>query len=127
MMERRKASSIFFLATRGTMELTRPADDVFLRHTLQSTPDCVKRLLQTASRSTATSKPSRIKPVRRLVKFGLLISLEAPSDVPHIHDCQGPWNVDLRTPPGPEGSNGSLLDICRGHPGIRIYDLRFAI
>jgi hypothetical protein len=26
--------------------------------------------------------------------------------------------VDLRTPPGPEGSNGSLLDICRGHPGI---------
>jgi len=32
--------------------------------------------------------------------------------------CQGPWNVDLRTPPGPEGSNGSLLDICRGHPGL---------
>src|SRR5208282_2762698 len=30
--------------------------------------------------------------------------------------CQGPWNVDLRTPPGPEGSNGSLLRICRGHP-----------
>jgi hypothetical protein len=29
---------------------------------------------------------------------------------------QGPWNVDLRTPPGPEGSNGSLLRICRGHP-----------
>jgi len=26
--------------------------------------------------------------------------------------------VDLRTPPGPEGSNGSLLRICRGHPGI---------
>ena len=22
---------------------------------------------------------------------------------------QGPWNADLRTPPGPEGSNGSLL------------------
>jgi len=41
--------------------------------------------------------------------------------------CQGPWNVDLRTPPGPEGSNGSLLDICRGHPDIFIYDLRFAI
>jgi len=31
---------------------------------------------------------------------------------------QGPWNVDLRTPPGPEGSNGSLLCICRGHPDI---------
>src|SRR6266480_4287229 len=31
--------------------------------------------------------------------------------------CQGPWNVDLRTPPGPEGSNGSLLRIRRGHPG----------
>ena len=30
---------------------------------------------------------------------------------------QGPWNVDLRTPPGPEGSNGSLLCICRSHPG----------
>src|SRR5437870_3288422 len=30
---------------------------------------------------------------------------------------QGPWTVDLRTPPGPEGSNGSLLCICRGHPG----------
>jgi hypothetical protein len=33
--------------------------------------------------------------------------------------------VDLQTPPGPEGSNGSLLDICRGHPGI--LNLRFAI
>src|SRR5688572_9045634 len=31
---------------------------------------------------------------------------------------QGPWNVDLRTPPGPEGSNGSLLRIRRGHPGF---------
>lgn len=47
--------------------------------------------------------------------------------VQHIHDCQGPWNVDLRTPPGPEGSNGSLLDICRGHPGISIFDFGFAI
>ena len=26
--------------------------------------------------------------------------------------------MDLRTPPGPEGSNGSLLRICRGHPSI---------
>ncbi len=41
--------------------------------------------------------------------------------------CQGPWNVDLRTPPGPEGSNGSLLGICRGHPGILICDLRLGI
>jgi hypothetical protein len=32
--------------------------------------------------------------------------------------CQGPRNVDLRTPPGQECSNGSLLCICRGHPGI---------
>jgi len=32
--------------------------------------------------------------------------------------CQGPWNVDLRTPPGQECSNGSLLHVCRGHPGI---------
>jgi hypothetical protein len=30
---------------------------------------------------------------------------------------QGPWNVDLRTPPGQECSNGSLLRIRRGHPG----------
>jgi hypothetical protein len=44
--------------------------------------------------------------------------LEGGQWVQHIHDCQGPRNVDLRTPPGPEGSNGSLLDICRGHPGI---------
>jgi hypothetical protein len=34
---------------------------------------------------------------------------------------QGPWNVDLRTPPGPEGSNGSLLRICRGHPDISFF------
>jgi hypothetical protein len=32
--------------------------------------------------------------------------------------CQGPWNADLETPPGPEGSNGTLLRIRRGHPGI---------
>ena len=31
--------------------------------------------------------------------------------------CQGLWSVDLRTPPGPEGSNGSLLCNCRSHPG----------
>src|SRR5258705_1522760 len=34
---------------------------------------------------------------------------------------QGPWTVDLRTPPGPEGSNDSLLCICRGHPGTLNY------
>lgn len=32
--------------------------------------------------------------------------------------CQGPWNVDLQIPPGQECSNGSLLCIRRGHPGI---------
>ena len=32
--------------------------------------------------------------------------------------CQGPWNVDLRTPPGQECSNGSLLRVRRGVPGI---------
>ena len=53
--------------------------------------------------------------------------LEDEPLMPQIGRCQGPWNVDLRTPPGPEGSNGSLLDICRGHPGISIFDLRFAI
>ena len=26
--------------------------------------------------------------------------------------CQGPWNADLRTPPGQECSNGSLLRIA---------------
>ena len=31
---------------------------------------------------------------------------------------QGPWSADLQTPRGPEGSNGSLLCICRGHPGL---------
>jgi len=46
-----------------------------------------------------------------------MILLEAISHVQHIDPRQGPRNVDLRTPPGPEGSNGSLLDICRGHPG----------
>src|SRR5256885_2805404 len=39
--------------------------------------------------------------------------------------CQGPWNVDLRTPPGPEGSNGSLLCIRRGHPGF-LFSLLFS-
>src|SRR5205823_12928545 len=44
--------------------------------------------------------------------------LEGPGTLRHIELCQGPWNVDLRTPPGPEGSNGSLLCVCRGHPGF---------
>ena len=35
--------------------------------------------------------------------------------------CQGPWSVDLRTPPGQECSNGSLLDICYGSPGIFFF------
>ena len=46
--------------------------------------------------------------------------LEVPGTLVHLQFRQGPWNADLRTPPGPEGSNGSLLCICRGHPGIFI-------
>jgi hypothetical protein len=38
---------------------------------------------------------------------------------------QGPWNVDLGTPPGPEGSNGTLLRIRRGHPGF-LFQFRIA-
>ncbi len=45
------------------------------------------------------------------------IFLEPTPELRQILFCQGPWNVDLRTPPGPEGSNGSLLCVCRGHPG----------
>jgi len=37
---------------------------------------------------------------------------------------QGPWNVDLRIPPGQECSNGSLLCIRRGHPGTFDFRLR---
>ena len=48
--------------------------------------------------------------------------LEAVPDLNHILRRQGPWNADLRTPPGPEGSNGSLLCIRRGHPGF--FNLR---
>ncbi len=44
--------------------------------------------------------------------------LEVPGTLVHLQFRQGPWNADLRTPPGPEGSNGSLLCVCRGHPGI---------
>src|SRR5688572_433363 len=57
-----------------------------------------------------------------------MFSLEALQVLPHSHYRQGPWNVDLRTPPGPEGSNGSLLDIRRGHPGtFSIYEFAFAM
>jgi hypothetical protein len=58
------------------------------------------------------------------------ILLEATASLAQNYFRQGPWNVDLRTPPGPEGSNGSLLDICRGHPDIFLFmicDLRFMI
>jgi hypothetical protein len=65
---------------------------------------------------TRNSKPETQNPKLKIMDLGIL--LEAVALVPHIQDCQGPRNVDLRTPPGPEGSNGSLLDICRGHPGI---------
>jgi DNA polymerase III subunit gamma/tau len=50
-----------------------------------------------------------------------LFVLEPDLLLRHILLCQGPWNVDLRTPPGPEGSNGSLLCVCRGHPGFSVY------
>ena len=55
--------------------------------------------------------------------------LAASGEFDLITRRQGPWNADLRTPPGPEGSNGSLLCIRRGYPGIlhlrfMIYDLR---
>ena len=57
-----------------------------------------------------------------------VILLEARWRARQSQRRQGPWNVDLRTPPGPEGSNGSLLDICRGNPGtFSIYDFRFTI
>jgi len=44
------------------------------------------------------------------------VYLDNGSNLPQDFSRQGPWNVDLRTPPEPEGSNGSLLRICRGHP-----------
>src|ERR1017187_4198586 len=49
-------------------------------------------------------------------------SLEGSDGMRQIRCCQGPWTVDLRTPPGPEGSNGSLLCICRGHPGTLSFE-----
>jgi hypothetical protein len=59
--------------------------------------------------------------VNSVMEITRRILLEGRAIVQQIHSRQGPRNVDLRTPPGPEGSNGSLLDICRGHPGIFIY------
>jgi hypothetical protein len=50
------------------------------------------------------------------------ILLEAANRLAQNYPRQGPWNVDLRTPPGPEGSNGSLLRICRGHPDTLFND-----
>ena len=44
--------------------------------------------------------------------------LAASPQVRFIVSRQGPWNVDLETPPGPEGSNGTLLHIRRGYPGF---------
>ncbi len=59
----------------------------------------------------------------------VFLSTEKPLDeaslVRFIGGCQGPWNVDLRTPPGPEGSNGSLLLIRRGHPGFSFLNSFF--
>ena len=56
---------------------------------------------------------------------GTLIPLAGALPLRHIVFRQGPWNADLRIPPGQECSNGSLLCIRRGHPGI--FHLRFRI
>src|SRR5450755_5023363 len=67
-------------------------------------------------------------PLNRQMKTKIL--LEATVKLTQNYLCQGPWNVDLRTPPGPEGSNGSLLRICRGHPdtlSFTICDFGFTI
>jgi hypothetical protein len=55
------------------------------------------------------------------------LSLEGAAVMRQIQRCQGPWTVDLQTPPGPEGSNGSLLCICRGHPGTLIFECAMRI
>src|SRR5712672_537093 len=54
------------------------------------------------------------------------ISSWTPLPVAAYSCRQGPWTVDLRTPPGPEGSNGSLLCSCRGHPGTIELRMRSA-
>jgi len=51
------------------------------------------------------------------------ILLERGRELRQVIFRQGPWNVDLRTPPGQECSNGSLLCIRRGHPGILNFRL----
>ena len=65
-----------------------------------------------------------LRPRRALLKGKADFGLEAAGGMRQIRCCQGPWTVDLRTPPGPEGSNGSLLCICRGHPGTLIFECR---
>jgi hypothetical protein len=75
----------------------------------------VKRLMQETH--TGNVLPSRMEIATDFTDVKGFY-LEATSFLNHILPRQGPWNADLRTPPGPEGSNGSLLYICRGHPGI---------
>ena len=70
---------------------------------------------QTGPRWAALSYPDR--PSIPRLQLSAQFDLEATATMRQIPGCQGPWTVDLRTPPGPEGSNGSLLRICRGHPG----------
>jgi len=53
--------------------------------------------------------------IRWRTQAALALMKQLPSCT--IHNCQGPWNVDLQTPSGPEGSSGRSLCICRGHPG----------
>jgi len=90
----------------------------------------------THARNTLTAIPPGFEPncsvaARRIVARPLVIWpanwLEAAGAMRQTLDCQGPWTVDLRTPPGPEGSNGSLLRSCRGHPGMFNFRMRRAV
>jgi len=58
---------------------------------------------------------------RRPARRGIV--LDETLELRQIYFCQGPWNVDLRIPPGQECSNGSLLCIRRGHPGIFLFTI----
>src|SRR5687767_2687599 len=61
----------------------------------------------------------RTRAIRRPKRCSRPVFALAPAlGVGFIGSRQGPWNVDLGTPPGPEGSNGTLLCIRRGYPGF---------
>ena len=48
-------------------------------------------------------------PVRRVPAILSNIGLRGAHRVDTSNCCQGLWSVDAQTPPGPEGSNGSLI------------------